>query len=83
MTLANDEHVEFNEFMDIYDQKELEILEEREKLFQEYAYLQDLDGRNENLNIDMNRYKMYFFGWSMATLALLLMSTKLLKIPTI
>jgi|UniRef100_A0A6C0LHR4 hypothetical protein len=83
MTLANDEHVEFNEFMDIYDQKELEILEEREKLFQEYAYLQDLDGRNENLNIDMNRYKMYFFGWSMATLALLLMSTKLLKMPTI
>jgi hypothetical protein len=78
MGIENDEQ-EFDNFMDDYDLKQQEVLEEREKLFKEYEHIQDLEGRNEYITIDMNRYKMYYFGWSIGTIMILLLSTKLFK----
>lgn len=74
-----DENPETNQFMDAYEQKENEILEERLKLFKEYEDIQNLDGKEEYLEIDMNRYKMYYLGWSMGVLVLALFSIKMFK----
>ena len=63
-TREADETPETNQFMDAYEQKENEILEERLKLFKEYENIQNLDGKEEYLEIDMNRFKMYYLGWS-------------------
>lgn len=73
----NDE--KFNEYMDAYAEKENEILEERAKLFEEYNTIMDLNGRDEFIVTDMNRYKMHYMGWSIASVILLLLSTKLFK----
>lgn len=70
---------ETSQFMDAYEQKENEILEERLKLFKEYEEIQNLDGKEEYLEIDMNRYKMYYLGWSISVLALALFSIKIFK----
>jgi hypothetical protein len=78
-TRETDENPETNQFMDAYEQKENEILEERLKLFKEYENIQNLDGKEEYLEIDMNRYKMYYLGWSMGVLVLALFSIKLFK----
>ena len=76
---SDNEEALFNDFMDAYQEKENEILEEREKLFDEYKNIMDLTGRNEYVVTDMNRYKMTYMGWSIGTLILLLVSTKLFK----
>ena len=78
-TRETDENPETNQFMDAYEQKENEILEERLKLFKEYENIQNLDGKEEYLEIDMNRFKMYYLGWSMGVLVLALFSIKLFK----
>lgn len=78
-TREADENPETNQFMDVYEQKENEILEERLKLFKEYEDIQNLDGKEEYLEIDMNRYKMYYLGWSMGVLVLALFSIKMFK----
>lgn len=69
----------FDTFMDAYEQKEKEILEERQNLYDEYQSIQNLDGRREYIELDTNRYKMQYFGWSIASVALILMSIKLFK----
>ncbi len=75
----SDETPEVNQFVDAYEQKEKEILAERLKLFKEYEEIQNLDGKQEYLEIDGNRYKMYYLGWSIGILTLTLLSIKLFK----
>ena len=75
----SDESKEFDKFMDAYEEKEKEILAERIKMYKEYANIRDLDGRQEYLQLDLNRYKLYYLGWTLAGVAVILFSTKLFK----
>jgi hypothetical protein len=79
MGVQREEDDNFDAFMDAYEEKEREILAERTNLYNEYQSIQDLDGKQEYIEIDTNRYKMHYFGWSIASVALVLMSIKLFK----
>lgn len=78
MVNVND-NVEFNEFLDVYQQKEAEILAARMLVHKEYEDIQDLDGKQEYLEIDANRYKLYYFGWALSSVVLVLISSKFFK----
>lgn len=78
MVNAND-NVEFDEFLDVYQQKEAEILAARMLVHKEYEDIQDLDGKQEYLEIDANRYKLYYFGWALSSVVLVLVSSKFFK----
>ena len=73
------ETAEFDKFMDSYEEKEKEILEERVKMYTEYANIRDLDGREEYLELDMGRYKLHYLGWSLASIIVILFSIRLFK----
>lgn len=75
----SDETQEFDKFMDAYEQKEKEILAERIKMYKEYANIRDLDGRQEYLQLDLNRYKLYYLAWTLAGITVIFFSTKLFK----
>tara|TARA_B110000305_G_C19378272_1_gene608180 strand:- start:387 stop:617 length:231 start_codon:yes stop_codon:yes gene_type:complete len=73
------EEIEFNNFMDAYEEKENEILEERLNMYKEFQAIKTLDGDREFLESDSNRYRLHYFGWSIGTIVLLLLSVKLMK----
>lgn len=79
MGVTNENDAKFNEFLDVYQQKEAEILAARMLVHKEYEDIQDLDGKQEYLEIDANRYRLYYFGWALGSVVLVLLSSKLFK----
>lgn len=76
---ATTEEEQFDRFMDAYQQKENEILEERKKMYTKYQGIRDLNGKEEYLELDMNRYKMHYLGWTLASVIIIIYSTRIFK----
>lgn len=73
------EEREFNTFMDAFEEKENEILQERINMYKEFEKIKTMEGSREFLEIDMNRYKLHYFGWSVGSVVLLLLAAKIMK----
>lgn len=77
--MSDIEEREFNTFMDAFEEKENEILQERINMYKEFEKIKTMEGSREFLEIDMNRYKLHYFGWSIGSIVLLLLAAKIMK----
>lgn len=77
--MSDSEEREFDTFMDAFEQKENEILQERINMYKEFEKIKTMEGNKEFLEIDMNRYKLHYFGWSIGSVILLLLAVKIMK----
>jgi hypothetical protein len=77
--MSDVEEREFDNFMDAFEEKENEILTERINMYKEFEKIKTMEGNREFLEIDMNRYKLHYFGWSIGSVILLLLAAKIMK----
>ncbi len=77
--MSDSEEREFDTFMDAFEQKENEILQERINMYKEFEKIKTMEGNKEFLEMDMNRYKLHYFGWSIGSIILLLLAVKIMK----
>ena len=77
--MSDVEEREFDTFMDAFEEKENEILQERINMYKEFEKIKTMEGNREFLEIDMNRYKLHYFGWSIGSVVLLLLAAKIMK----
>tara|TARA_X000000950_G_C13865286_1_gene640465 strand:+ start:254 stop:487 length:234 start_codon:yes stop_codon:yes gene_type:complete len=77
--MSESEEREFDTFMDAFEEKENEILQERINMYKEFEKIKTMEGNKEFLEIDMNRYKLHYFGWSIGSVVLLLLAAKIMK----
>ena len=77
MANSSEDETSFDEFMDIYGEKENELLHNRKKYFKQYEDLENLEGKNEYVERDMMRYRMYYAMWSISLVVMLIISIKM------
>lgn len=77
--MGDNKEMTFDEFMDTYGEKELELIQNREEFLKQNEDLENLDGKNEFLERDMLRHQMYYGMWSICVVILLIVSINLFK----